>query len=122
MLHHILITKQFNSGWPITLTASAADSFLGSIGQGLSLKAMVSSVAEKVSGALSKFVGATDTDKQHTDALAAMSSGKKTYMAAVSPWFFTHYGADTFNKNVSSHSALHWKIHTDERWAVHVPR
>ncbi|KAI0646055.1 glycoside hydrolase family 71 protein [Trametes meyenii] len=23
----------------------------------------------------------------------------KTYMAAVSPWFFTHYGKDTFNKN-----------------------
>ncbi|PFH51633.1 glycoside hydrolase family 71 protein [Amanita thiersii Skay4041] len=25
--------------------------------------------------------------------------GGKTYMAAVSPWFFTHYGADTYNKN-----------------------
>ncbi|KAI0711667.1 glycoside hydrolase family 71 protein [Earliella scabrosa] len=23
----------------------------------------------------------------------------KTYMGAVSPWFFTHYGKDTFNKN-----------------------
>ncbi|KAI0674056.1 glycoside hydrolase family 71 protein [Trametes maxima] len=23
----------------------------------------------------------------------------RTYMAAVSPWFFTHYGKDTFNKN-----------------------
>ncbi|KAI0635462.1 glycoside hydrolase family 71 protein [Trametes polyzona] len=23
----------------------------------------------------------------------------KTYMAAVSPWFFTHYGANSFNKN-----------------------
>lgn len=22
-------------------------------------------------------------------------------MGAVSPWFFTHYGADTYNKNVS---------------------
>ncbi|RPD65177.1 glycoside hydrolase family 71 protein [Lentinus tigrinus ALCF2SS1-6] len=25
--------------------------------------------------------------------------GNKTYMASVSPWFFTHYGPDTFNKN-----------------------
>lgn len=23
----------------------------------------------------------------------------KTYMASVSPWFFTHYGIDTYNKN-----------------------
>ncbi|KAI0827200.1 glycosyl hydrolase family 71-domain-containing protein [Trametes gibbosa] len=25
--------------------------------------------------------------------------GNRTYMAASSPWFFTHYGPDTFNKN-----------------------
>ncbi|KAI0353317.1 hypothetical protein OH77DRAFT_1407081 [Trametes cingulata] len=25
--------------------------------------------------------------------------GTRTYMGAVSPWFFTHYGVDTFNKN-----------------------
>ncbi|KAK0458149.1 glycoside hydrolase family 71 protein [Desarmillaria tabescens] len=25
--------------------------------------------------------------------------GGKTYMAACSPWFFTHYGRDTYNKN-----------------------
>jgi len=24
---------------------------------------------------------------------------KKVYMAAVSPWFFTHYGSDSYNKN-----------------------
>ena len=26
--------------------------------------------------------------------------GKRAYMAAVSPWFFTHYSPETFNKNV----------------------
>ncbi|KAJ7694797.1 glycoside hydrolase family 71 protein [Mycena rosella] len=25
--------------------------------------------------------------------------GKRSYMAGVSPWFFTHYGPDTYNKN-----------------------
>lgn len=56
--------------------------------------------------ALSKFVGSTDTDNQHLSGLAPLSAAdggvKKGYMAAVAPWFFTHFGADSFNKNVSS--------------------
>ncbi|KAJ7137494.1 glycoside hydrolase family 71 protein [Mycena crocata] len=35
-----------------------------------------------------------DTDTAYVSAL-----GGKTYLGAVSPWFFTHYGADSFNKN-----------------------
>lgn len=27
--------------------------------------------------------------------------GAPTYMGAVSPWFFTHYSPQTYNKNVS---------------------
>ncbi|KAI0366749.1 glycoside hydrolase family 71 protein [Pilatotrama ljubarskyi] len=35
-----------------------------------------------------------DTDRHHIHHL-----GGRTFMAAVSPWFFTHYGADSWNKN-----------------------
>ncbi|KAJ7655695.1 glycoside hydrolase family 71 protein [Mycena polygramma] len=35
-----------------------------------------------------------DTDKHHRLRLSG-----RTFMAAVSPWFFTHYGADSWNKN-----------------------
>ncbi|KAJ7863085.1 glycoside hydrolase [Mycena olivaceomarginata] len=36
------------------------------------------------------------------ESLATLAAGgaKLTYMAAVSPWFFTHFGPDSFNKNV----------------------
>ncbi|KAJ7849581.1 glycoside hydrolase family 71 protein [Mycena leptocephala] len=51
-----------------------------------------------------------DTDTAYISAL-----GGKTYLGAVSPWFFTHYGADSFNKN--------WIYNFDnwlfsERWEV----
>lgn len=48
---------------------------------------------------LSKFFGSTATDDEHIAGLAK-KSGSATYMTSVSPWFFTHYGADSFNKNV----------------------
>ncbi|KAI0764415.1 glycoside hydrolase family 71 protein [Trametes elegans] len=35
-----------------------------------------------------------DTDKHHIHHL-----GGRTFMAAVSPWFFSHYGPDSWNKN-----------------------
>ncbi|KAJ6589983.1 glycoside hydrolase family 71 protein [Mycena vulgaris] len=38
---------------------------------------------------------ALDTDRYHLDNLG----GGRTFMAAVSPWFFTHYGPDSWNKN-----------------------
>jgi len=37
---------------------------------------------------------ALDTDRHHIQNLHG-----RTYMAAVSPWFFTHYGPDSWNKN-----------------------
>ncbi|KAK7691992.1 hypothetical protein QCA50_005397 [Cerrena zonata] len=35
-----------------------------------------------------------DSDQAHLCHL-----GRRTYMAAISPWFFTHYGKDSWNKN-----------------------
>ncbi|KAI9511468.1 glycoside hydrolase family 71 protein [Russula earlei] len=37
---------------------------------------------------------ALDTDRHHLQTLR-----DRTYMAAVSPWFFTHYGPDSWDKN-----------------------
>jgi glucan endo-1,3-alpha-glucosidase len=101
--------RQFNSGWPITLTAQSAASVLNQSTSGLSGVVNVGQ-ATAAADALSQFVGSTDTDNQYRTGLAGINSAgsakrdggsKKTYMAAASPWFFTHYGADTFNKNVS---------------------
>ncbi|PPQ65381.1 hypothetical protein CVT26_000006 [Gymnopilus dilepis] len=68
----------------------------------------VASVLSNMQLALTKFIGSTDTDDQYISGLTALSgkvqardgqSSKKLYMGAVSPWFFTHYGPDSFNKN-----------------------
>ncbi|ETW78345.1 glycoside hydrolase family 71 protein [Heterobasidion irregulare TC 32-1] len=45
-----------------------------------------------------------DSDQHHIRCLnpkhtSDRRGSRKTYMAAVSPWFFTHYGADSWNKN-----------------------
>lgn len=75
------------------------------------LAAEVNSTLNKLQLALSQFIGATQTDTQFLDSLAALPkntlqardggpSTPRAYMAAVSPWFFTHYGPDSFNKNV----------------------
>ena len=51
---------------------------------------------------LAKFVGANDQDDAAIGGLNGLTtSGAKAYMTSVSPWFFTHYGANSFNKNVS---------------------
>lgn len=93
---------QFNSGWPISLTTSEGASVVSSFGANLASAA--SQTIGRITQALSQFVGATDTDSQYVNGLKAVNSdnGSPTYMGAVSPWFFTHYGADTYNKNVSS--------------------
>ncbi|KAJ7148702.1 glycoside hydrolase family 71 protein [Mycena crocata] len=35
----------------------------------------------------------------NSDSLYLSKLGGRSYMAGVSPWFFTHYGADTYDKN-----------------------
>ncbi|KAH0831955.1 glycoside hydrolase family 71 protein [Lanmaoa asiatica] len=66
----------WNSGWPTQVTAS----FVANIG----------------TASLSTYVGATTPDEQYISALSPMGG---SYMAAVSPWFFTHYSPQTYNKN-----------------------
>lgn len=90
-----ILALQFNSGWPLGITAQNAGQTL----PGVDLN-NVNSVGET---ALQKFIGSFDTDTQHITNLANVQGSAQTYMAAVAPWFFTHFGADTFNKNVSGH-------------------
>ncbi|KAF7314333.1 hypothetical protein MKEN_00905900 [Mycena kentingensis (nom. inval.)] len=81
----------FNSGWPVDLSVDLAKSITSDLG----------STNDAGTNALNKFLGSTDTDLAYINSLASFApAGKRlSYMAAVSPWFFTHFGADTFNKN-----------------------
>ncbi|KAJ3534356.1 hypothetical protein NMY22_g6963 [Coprinellus aureogranulatus] len=63
---------------------------------------------EELQNALSKFIGSIESDNEHLTGLKSLapSIGKRdgeenrpVYMAAVSPWFYTHYGPNSFNKN-----------------------
>jgi glucan endo-1,3-alpha-glucosidase len=82
---------KWNSAWPISLESSSGSS--GSI-----VTQIVDAVANIVSGVL----GGVDADTQYINGLNTMTNpSDKAYMPTVSPWFFTHYGADSFNKNVS---------------------
>ncbi|KAF9646034.1 hypothetical protein BDM02DRAFT_318271 [Thelephora ganbajun] len=81
----------WNSGWPVELTPEKASSLLQPLGGSLT--------AHLDSPILSNLVGSIQPDKVYLGGLSNMQNTAKTYMAAVSPWFFTHFGADSFNKN-----------------------
>lgn len=98
-MHDFEFHPQWNSGWPIQVTTSFVSSLPGVLGD------IASGITSAVSSALSQFIGSTTPDDPYISSLAAMGGGR-TYMAAVSPWFFTHYGPSTYNKNVSNHSAV----------------
>ncbi|KAH0586158.1 hypothetical protein H2248_007423 [Termitomyces sp. 'cryptogamus'] len=108
----------WNSGWPIQVTADFVRNLISDapVKNALSLLAttsfnkIVSAVdlsLSSVKKALGQIIGSPDSDVQHVHSLAALSrniasrdgASKPTYMAAVSPWFFTHYGADSYDKN-----------------------
>ena len=72
---------QWNSGWPTELTSSS-----------------VSNYGSSALEALAPYIGNTTIDEQYINALTPLG---ESYMAAVSPWFFTHYSPQTYNKNVS---------------------
>ena len=80
----------WNSGWPLSLTSAA----LGIAGQ---TGALVTDVLGKVRTA----IGSLDPD---TPFINAFKGTGKAYIASVSPFFFTHYSPQSFNKNVSSFS------------------
>ncbi|KAL1748391.1 glycoside hydrolase family 71 protein [Schizophyllum fasciatum] len=105
----------WNSAWPIEVTSQSASSLLSGAKVVSNLASSVSgnatvdgtsftSLLGGLSNALGPLLGSTDTDEKHLQGLSSLSGGKRdgskrTYMASASPWFFTHYGKDTFNKN-----------------------
>lgn len=110
-------TFHWNGAWPVELTTDKVKSeggVLGGIGDGIGSHAKQS--AEGALGLLGKFLGSTNSDRPYLNAIGrngnavqARDGKRKTYMASVSPWFFTHYGQDSFNKNflyVSDHNLL----------------
>lgn len=111
----------WNSGWPIQVTTDFAANLLTSnsslpagltnlLNVGVDSVSLPNTLSTELASALSQFIGSTDSDEQHLTALAQSGMGardgngtdSKAYMAAVSPWFFTHYSPETFNKNVTS--------------------
>ena len=92
----------WNSGWPVELTTEKASGLLQPLGGSLT------SPTGLESPVLSNLVGSIQPDKVYLGGLSGMpQSTPKTYMAAVSPWFFTHYGPDSFNKNVRLLPKIH---------------
>ena len=83
------------------MTADSVNAELSS--QGLSLSATAPADIEKITSILLPHVGAIDTDNQYINGLKGVNSndGAPTYMGAVAPWFFSHYGVNSYNKNVS---------------------
>ncbi|KAI0785282.1 glycoside hydrolase [Abortiporus biennis] len=100
----------FNSGWPLDLTEDKVNQILGS--SGIQLNSAAGDDSVLVNQLLKDLVGSTGTDDAYIDGLKSVSSSA-TYMGAVSPWFFTHYGADSFNKNFVYYSDSHLYV---TRW------
>lgn len=79
------------------MDVASANSILASLG--LTLANIPKSMLQIVSSKLAQLVDLSNVDAPYTRGLAALGSDK-TYMAAASPWFFTHYSTQTYNKNV----------------------
>ncbi|KAL1677782.1 glycoside hydrolase family 71 protein [Schizophyllum commune] len=105
----------WNSAWPIEVTTQSAQSILSGAKVVSNLASSVAgnatvdgtsftSLLGGLSNALGPLLGSLDTDEKHLQSLNSLSGNKRdgskrTYMASASPWFFTHYGVETYNKN-----------------------
>jgi glucan endo-1,3-alpha-glucosidase len=88
----------FNSGWPIELDVPKAQSVLAPAGLAAAVSGAPVPSGLTADAALAPFAGNTTTDDEYRAGLAKLPAGGGTYMAAASPWFFTHYGG-ALNKN-----------------------
>ena len=59
-----------------------------------------SSLSSALDNVLANFIGSTQTDIATINSLSVLPPTQRAYMAGISPTFFTHYGADSFDKNV----------------------
>ncbi|KAG6878088.1 hypothetical protein C0993_012415 [Termitomyces sp. T159_Od127] len=122
----------WNSGWPIHVTTDFVrnliseepventHSFLATTSSNNDASAIDLSLCS-VQNTFNQTIGSSESDLKHVQNLAALSesissrdgTSKPTYMAAVSPWFFTHYGEDSYDKNFIYLSDQHLYL---KRW------
>ncbi|TFY60490.1 hypothetical protein EVJ58_g5112 [Rhodofomes roseus] len=88
-------TFNWNSGWPVSLTVQSAQSAISGLASALG----DGTFANAIQSALNSTIGTFSTDQTYINGMNSLSSSSKTYMAAISPWFFTHYPQSSFNKN-----------------------
>ncbi|KAI0632090.1 glycoside hydrolase [Trametes polyzona] len=84
----------FNGAWRTDFTTANAGSVLGN---GADLDHLRPNQQSAVADALGSF----KIDQWHIEQLARVENSAHTYMTSIAPWFFTHFGPDTYNKNVS---------------------
>jgi len=111
----------WNGGWPTKLTTSSVQSLTSAVSSGTFASTLhviglarrlfsrtLSTSSDPVQNAIAGYIGSMTDDQPYLNALSALSSGgtqqlqvanKRGYMASVSPWFFTHYGVNSYNKN-----------------------
>ncbi|KAI0372120.1 glycoside hydrolase [Pilatotrama ljubarskyi] len=82
----------FNGAWRTDFTTASASSFLG---DGVDLDHLT----PQQQGTIADTLGSFMIDQWHIDQLGLVENSAHAYMTSISPWFFTHFGADTFNKN-----------------------
>jgi len=85
----------WNGGWPVSLTVQSAQSAIQGLGSALG----DATFTAQLESALNSSIGTFSTDQTYISALNSISGDSKTYMASVSPWFFTHYPQSSYNKN-----------------------
>ena len=84
---------QFNSGWPFKLSIDNAAQLVPGVD--------LNNVDVNGQQILSNVIGDFADDEIHLNGLQTIQGSAGTYMAAVAPWFFTHFPAP-LNKNVSA--------------------
>jgi len=82
----------WNSGWPTELTTNAVPQ-------------AATNSPQVPSSTLKPYLTSMSSDDQYLSGLGRApttqtpNNNGNIYMASVSPWFYTHYGADSYNKN-----------------------
>ncbi|OSD07255.1 glycoside hydrolase family 71 protein [Trametes coccinea BRFM310] len=82
----------FNGAWRTDFTTASASSLLGNNGS-------LDHPTPQQQSIIAQTLGSFQIDQWHIEQLAQVANSSHTYMTSVAPWFFTHFGPDTYNKN-----------------------
>jgi len=85
----------WNGAWPVNTTTDILNSLLSNVDA--TVPSLPNDPPEsQPQVTVQDLLNSTTSDQQYVSALSKL---KKSYMGGVSPWFFTHYSPQTFNKN-----------------------